>query len=105
MLAALGACEGPAPGRVLVVDDRRNASGVLGTGPLPAWLRERLAVLRGRSAGPAAARNDGWRASNAEWIAFCDDDVLPPGRWLADLAHDLASAAPDVGAVQGRARV
>jgi hypothetical protein len=89
----------PLLGRVpiTVVDDRR-------TGPdleLPAGVR----VLRSWGRGPAAARNTGWRASEAAWIAFVDDDVLPPGDWVDQLHRDLAGCGPRVGATQGRIRV
>lgn len=44
--------------------------------------------------GPAAARNVGWRASQAEVIAFTDDDCLPEPGWLrAGLAALGASDA------------
>jgi GT2 family glycosyltransferase len=33
--------------------------------------------------GPAAARNAGWRASQAAVIAFTDDDTVPSPGWLA----------------------
>ena len=35
--------------------------------------------------GPAAARNAGWRASQAPFIAFLDDDVVPEADWAAGL--------------------
>ena len=62
-------------------------------------------VLDGPGAGPAAARNVGWRASDAPWIVFVDDDVVPTESWLDDLASDVSSAALDVVAVQGRVSV
>jgi glycosyltransferase involved in cell wall biosynthesis len=43
--------------------------------------------------GAAWARNQGWRRSRAEWIAFLDDDVLPDRNWPEQLREDLASAA------------
>ncbi|MFL5827983.1 MAG: HAD-IIIA family hydrolase [Thermoleophilaceae bacterium] len=79
-MRALREGSGPPPGRVIVVEDRAGA-------------------------GPAAARNRGWRESRAEWIAFLDDDVVPEAGWKEHLAGDLCSAAPDVAAVQGRVRV
>ncbi len=86
-------------GRVFVVDDR-----VDGTAPLP-WERDRPAldvvVLRGRAGGPASARNIGWRASTATWIAFLDDDVVPDARWPEQLADDLACLDGDVAGSQG----
>ena len=106
LLAALAGADGPAPGRVLVVDDRRDRSRALAVpGPVE--------VVPGRAAGPAAARNLGWRRATAEWVAFLDDDVVPPAGWLADLARDLdglpgggggepgAGAGPDAGWAAG----
>jgi HAD superfamily hydrolase (TIGR01662 family) len=101
LLGALAAAEGPAPGAVLVVDDRRQPDPPLP--PPPPGLRVR--VLRGPAAGPAAARNAGWRESEADWVAFLDDDVVPGPAWLRDLAADLDRLPPEVGASQGRLRV
>jgi GT2 family glycosyltransferase len=39
-------------------------------------------VPRGRSWGPATARDAGWRASNAGVVAFTDDDCVPQPGWL-----------------------
>jgi GT2 family glycosyltransferase len=51
--------------------------------------------------GPAAARNLGWRSSDAPFVAFTDDDCLPQPGWLrAGLA--ALSSDPAVGVVQGR---
>jgi Glycosyl transferase family 2 len=86
-------------GRIVVVDDRPHATSPL---PMPAGLD--ATVVRGRAAGPAAARNSGWRATDSEWVVFLDDDVVPDEDWLAWLAKDLAVPA-DVGAVQGNVRV
>ena len=41
-------------------------------------------IRRERSEGPAAARNDGWRAARAPLIAFTDDDCEAEPRWLAE---------------------
>ena len=100
LLAALAAADGPAPGRVLVVDDRRDRSGALPLGGVAG-----VSVIEGRGAGPAAARNLGWRRATAEWVAFLDDDVVPGPSWLADLAHDLEGLEAEVAASQGRVRV
>ncbi|HEY8543629.1 MAG TPA: glycosyltransferase [Acidimicrobiales bacterium] len=111
----------PAGSRLLVVDDRPGGGGLDGLGVLdvlggagpdgsggpaasPGW--ERAEVVRGGGRGPAAARNVGWRASTAPWIAFLDDDVDLPPDWVRRLEDDLANAAdPAVVAVQGRVRV
>ena len=97
LVRTLGELPGQPPGRILVVDDSGGrARGVRG---------ERVEVLPGRGAGPAAARNTGWRASQAEWIVFLDDDVVPERDWLDRLAADLRAARPHVAGSQGRVRV
>jgi hypothetical protein len=58
-------------------------------------------VLRGDAAGPAAARNRGWRAARHPWVVFLDDDVVPEPDWLDRLRSDLDVPA-EVGGVQGR---
>jgi hypothetical protein len=119
LLAALdaGFADAPVlPGRVILVHDRPGPAPLdLGAdasrGRYSDRLSSRLAVLPGPAAGPAAARNVGWRTTSAgtEWVAFLDDDVLPPPTWAADLVADLARLGPDVGAdvgaSQGRLRV
>jgi hypothetical protein len=105
LLDALAAAGGPLPGRVLLVDDRRDrAAPLLPAGP-PAPLAGRLLLVPGRAAGPAAARNLGWRRAAAPWVAFLDDDVVPDPSWLADLDADLAGLPPEVAGSQGRLRV
>ncbi|MFL5880634.1 MAG: glycosyltransferase family 2 protein, partial [Actinomycetota bacterium] len=99
LLAALDRAEGPRPGRVIVVVDGPGARVI------DAYLPLEVEVLRGRGAGPAAARNLGWQASSADWIAFLDDDVVPEPTWLADLAADLAFLSPAEAGSQGRIRV
>jgi glycosyltransferase involved in cell wall biosynthesis len=55
---------------------------------------ERLA----RNAGPATARNVGWRATTAPLVAFTDDDCVPAATWLVRLIR----SARDHDVVQGR---
>ncbi len=104
-LAALAAATGPAPGEIVLVDDRpgpdtdpdalEHPLTVLGD------LRERTVALRSGGRGPAAARNAGVRAVTSPWTVFLDDDVQVGPHWCDQLAQDLAEAAPDTGAVQG----
>lgn len=82
---------------VYLVDDRRGAAGSL----LP-QARPNVTELPGRAAGPAAARNVGWRAASTEWVAFLDDDVLPPETWYPALLADLVACEPDVAGCSGR---
>lgn len=41
--------------------------------------------------GPATARNLGWRASTAPYIAFTDDDCVPQAGWLESLVDALGT--------------
>lgn len=109
LLDALGAGAGPRPELVVLVDDRRGATETREPDVPPA-LAGRVKVLPGGGRwghGPAAARNVGWRAvpADLEWVAFLDDDVVPPPGWRAALAGDLAAAGPGVGGSQGALRV
>jgi GT2 family glycosyltransferase len=46
----------------------------------------------GPAHGPAAARNAGWHAARAEFIAFTDDDTVPDVGWLRGGIAALESA-------------
>jgi histidinol-phosphate phosphatase family protein len=105
LLESLALSAGPLPGRIIVVDDRTCADAQLDLGDTAKSLHERLTVLRGFARGPAAARNHGWRASRARWIAFLDDDVIVGPTWLADLAADVRDCSSDCAASQGRLTV
>jgi glycosyltransferase involved in cell wall biosynthesis len=84
---------------VVVVDDAStdDTHQVLAILSARSPLRLRIERLP-RNAGPATARNVGWRASDAPVVAFTDDDCVPEPGWLASL---LRSAA-QVDVVQGR---
>ena len=99
LLAALLMGDGPAPDRVIVVDDRRATRRSL---DLPI---QGVTVLRSGGLGPAAARNVGLHAARAEWIAFLDDDVVPDMDWHDKLIGDLLQAGPRAGGSQGNVRV
>jgi Glycosyl transferase family 2 len=105
MLLALDRSEGPRPASVFVVDDRMEPVGPLSIPALPHGLAPHIRVVRSAVRGPAGARNTGWRAGDAEWVAFLDDDVVPSLGWLSDLQADLAGLPADVAASQGRIHV
>jgi GT2 family glycosyltransferase len=42
----------------------------------------RHVAMSGKSHGPAAARNAGWRLASAPLVAFTDDDTVPARDWL-----------------------
>lgn len=84
---ALGACLealvrlDPAPYAIVVVDDggRRPAAEVADR------FGGRVRCIRQENAGPAAARNAGVRATDAEFLALTDDDCRPRPDWLGAL--------------------
>ena len=102
LLHALAAARGPLPGRILVVHDGAGASApaIAASG-----VDTDVELLRSGGCGPAAARNVGWRASRAQWVAFLDDDVVPDPDWPERLAEDLSALDDDVAGSQGRLRV
>ncbi|WP_104530909.1 glycosyltransferase family 2 protein [Streptomyces specialis] len=105
VLAALAGGEGPPPARIVLVDDRPPHDPTPLPVAVPFALRHLVETVPGRGAGPAAARNAGWRRAPEPWIAFLDDDVVPEPGWAAALAADLAVADPDIAGVQGRITV
>ncbi|OAH12700.1 glycosyltransferase family 2 protein [Streptomyces jeddahensis] len=105
-LRALATGQGPRPRRIVLVDDRRPPGEPSSPADaIPDALRPLVEIVRGRAAGPAAARNTGWTAAPEPWIAFLDDDVVPSPTWAADLAADLAAAGPRTAGIQGRISV
>ena len=88
------------PDLIVLVDDRPSPDG-----PLPTRAGLDIDVVATGGRGPAAARNAGWRRADTEWVAFLDDDVVPPDGWFAALLADLASAGSGVAGSQGRIRV
>ncbi|GAB7189334.1 HAD-IIIA family hydrolase [Kineococcus sp. NUM-3379] len=115
LLDTLAAQDGPAPERVVVVDDRRPGPGGLRAPAAQDPCEQACAaardagldvlLVRSGGRGPAAARNAGWRRARTPWVAFVDDDVELPSGWATALAADLAGCAPDVGGCQGRLEV
>jgi GT2 family glycosyltransferase len=87
-----------APFEVIVVDDGSTDATQSVLAELATehqWLR---VEHQDPQAGPAAARNRGWRTARAPFVAFTDDDCVPDPAWLRLLAAQLVFA----DAVQGR---
>ncbi len=53
-----------------------------------------------QTTGPAAARNLGWQAAQAEIIAFTDDDTIPDPDWLSNGLKIFSN--PEVAGASGR---
>jgi HAD superfamily hydrolase (TIGR01662 family) len=100
LLESFERSSGPRPGTIILVDDRRERDTSLDPD-----LARRLRALPGKAAGPAWARNIGWRASRAQWIAFVDDDVVVGPTWFDDLARDLDLLGPEIAGSQARVTV
>lgn len=84
------------PAELVIVDDGSST---------PIQCDERLArVIRTSRAGPAAARNAGWRAARAEWVAFTDSDCIPSERWLQGFAECRDGEIAAQGRVRALAR-
>lgn len=105
LLNSLAASSGPLPQQIIVVDDRRNPEAPLDTLQFPERLQSLIRVIAGKAAGPAAARNTGWRAASAPWIAFLDDDVSVDSDWLERLSRDIQQLREGEAGSQGDVRV
>lgn len=83
----------PAPPEAIVVDD--------GSSDRTAEIVEALGVrcIRRPNAGPAAARNAGFRNSHGDYVLFTDSDCLPDSHWAARMIQ--AFRQPQVGAAGG----
>lgn len=86
---------------VIVVDDASPDATQAVLADLVRRTRITLRVVRcERNKGPGAARNAGWRSSDALLVAFTDDDCIPSPGWLEAGLH--AYEGSDAGVVQGR---
>jgi glycosyltransferase involved in cell wall biosynthesis len=56
-------------------------------------------VIRQENAGPAAARNRGWKTATGTFICFTDSDCIPAADWMENLLDGFTDS--QVGAVAG----
>jgi glycosyltransferase involved in cell wall biosynthesis len=61
--------------------------------------RHPVRYLRQDNAGPASARNRGWRAATGEVICFTDSDCVPAHDWVSKLVEEYTSK--EIGGVGG----
>lgn len=83
---------------VIVVDDGStdNTETVIKSFPVRYIFQE--------NAGPAAARNSGWKASKGEIVCFIDSDCIPDNNWLSTLLKHYKDGT-NVGAVCGSYKI
>jgi GT2 family glycosyltransferase len=101
-LEALGRVEAPVGGlEVIVVDDGSDEANLAAVvRAVEACPLARL--IRQANAGPARARNTGYRAGTGELVAFIDDDCAPTPNWLLRLVVPFEGGDERLGAVGGR---
>jgi glycosyltransferase involved in cell wall biosynthesis len=56
-------------------------------------------VIRQQNAGPAAARNRGWKSATDRFICFTDSDCIPTAGWVENLLDGFTDS--HIGAVAG----
>jgi glycosyltransferase involved in cell wall biosynthesis len=78
---------------IVVVEDGGPGAGKVVVDWLSRTSRVPIRYLSVPRAGPAAARNRGWRTARGEIIAFTDDDTIPDTRWLAEGARSFEAGA------------
>ncbi len=83
------------PGIEIVVVDDGSAQPLA---PICAEFSPRVKCVRRENKGPAAARNAGVRVTDADFVAFTDDDCRPRPGWLTAL---LATQAGQVDRLVG----
>jgi GT2 family glycosyltransferase len=101
-LDALARVEAPPGGlEVIVVDDGSDdANLALVERAVGAFQAARL--IQQPNAGPARARNTGYRTGAGDLVAFMDDDCAPTPDWLRRLVAPLEEGGERLGGVGGR---
>jgi GT2 family glycosyltransferase len=97
LLDALAGQVGAPQFEVVVVDDGSSDGTAARAGARAADLPFRLRVVRqDDSSGPAGARNEGWRRTTADIVAFTDDDCVPSSSWLREIVGALERERADL---------
>ena len=62
----------------------------------------RVRYLHEPAVGLCHARNTGWRAAQADYVAYLDDDAVAEPRWLEETLKTFETVQPQPGCVGGR---
>ena len=93
VVGSLAQAKGSLQVEVIVVDDGSSDDTAAIAGSAGAT------VIRQENAGPAAARNRGWKTATGRFICFVDSDCVPTTGWLVNLLSGFTDR--QVGAVAG----
>jgi GT2 family glycosyltransferase len=100
-LRAVAALEPGVAHEVVVVDDGSDEANLAAVQSAVAETAS-ARLIRQENAGPARARNTGYRAGTGELVAFIDDDCAPTPDWLRRLVAPFERADDTLGGVGGR---
>src|SRR4051812_50168033 len=92
LLDALATAAGPRPAELLIVDDRPAGEPL----DVPRDGLPPVRVVRTGGAGPAPARNLGWRSPRSEWNAFLHDNLVPEPVLYKPVDDDVDGLPGDV---------
>lgn len=85
----------------VILVDNASTDGTSELLAVESGARTNLTSVREPTVGISAARNAGCAIARADWIAFIDDDCLPPPGWIAAVLRCL-DENPGIGAMVGR---
>ncbi len=82
----------------LIISDNGSTDGTIKWIRQRAWPRPTVFIRHAENVGKAAAMNDALSLSDAEYLAFIDNDVILPPEWLVE-AKKILDGLPEIGVV------
>lgn len=95
-LASLEAQTAPAGQYEIIVVDNNSTDDTQGVVDGAARCATNLRLVREPQQGLSHARNRGWRAARAPYVAYLDDDATMPPGWVKAALDVIDDVAPDV---------
>jgi GT2 family glycosyltransferase len=85
--------------QVIITDDGTETTAQTVIENLFPWAQ----WIKGHGLGPAANRNNGASAAEAEWLVFTDDDCVPGSNWINSILSTIkAIGATEVDVIEGK---